>query len=300
MLDERAHRIFLSVSETLSFTRTAETLHMSVSAVSRAVQRMEEDLSAVLLERTRRGMRLSQEGMALRDYCLRNQDAWQRLRAGLGAEPQGELSLFCSVTATYQVLSPVLAAFRARHPGVEVHLRTGDQADGIERVHSGRDDVAIVARPDVLPRGIAFLELARSTVAVIAPRLAVDGMRPGWLPDTFDSWAGVPFVIPERGVTRDLFTLWCRRVGLDNPRVYAQVAGHEAILAMVALGFGVGMVPDLVLRGSAFVEQVRRVSLEPEPGELRIGLAARSSRLTSPALAALWETAGGERGVVVP
>ena len=59
----------------------------------------------------------------------------------------GELTLFCSVTAVYSVLADLLDPFRRQHPDIEIILRTGDQADAIDRLVAGVDDIAMPATP---------------------------------------------------------------------------------------------------------------------------------------------------------
>ena len=113
-MDIKAMRVFLSVSDTLNFSRSSEILHMSLSAVSRTIQRLEEELGQILLERDNRRVNLTHHGRQFREYAQKAVDDWQRLRQKLNSETAlaGELSLFCSVTASYSVLAPILEAFR--------------------------------------------------------------------------------------------------------------------------------------------------------------------------------------------
>jgi len=152
-MDIRGLQVFLSVADSLNFSRSAERLHLSVSAVSRTVQRLEEELGQELLQRDQRSMRLTPAGRAFLEYAQRSVADWQDLRRQMRGDQQlaGEVNLYCSVTASYSILAPVLEAFRLRQPGVEIMLHTGDQADGIERVLSGQDDVAVSGRPEYLP-----------------------------------------------------------------------------------------------------------------------------------------------------
>ncbi len=62
-MDTRSLQVFLSVADTLNFSRSAELLHLSVSAVSRTVRRLEEELGQALLERDNRSVRLTSDGL---------------------------------------------------------------------------------------------------------------------------------------------------------------------------------------------------------------------------------------------
>ena len=302
-MDTRALTVFLSVAETLNFSRSGELLHMSVSAVSRTVQRLEDELGQPLLERDRRSMHLTSAGLEFRDYARRSLAEWQQLRRKLGSETElaGEVSLYCSVTASYSVLAPILESFRATHPAVEIMLHTGDQADGTSRILEGQDDVAVSGRPPQLPRRLEFLPLLESPLQFCMPN-ADCAVRDAVLagdPAAGDvDWAAVPLIVPERGVTKEMLDAWFREREI-RPRIYAQVAGHEAIVAMVSLGLGVGIAPELVIRASGMAASVTEIPLADGLPPLVVGLCSLKQRLASPLVKSLWDVAGQTYGVTV-
>lgn len=295
-METRALTVFLSVADTLNFSRSGELLHMSVSAVSRTIQRLEGELGQPLLERDNRSVRLTSAGREFREYARRSVAEWQQLRRKLGTvgELAGEVSLFCSVTASYSVLAPILEVFRQEHPGVEIMMHTGDQADGIGRVLAGQDDVAVSGRPGQLPQRLDFLPLTDSPLLFCAPRAdcAVRDLveRNDPLRSELD-WEAIPFIVPERGVTKDMLDNWFRDRGI-RPRIYAQVAGHEAIVAMVSLGLGVGIAPELVIDASGQSDRVARLDVPDGLPPLTVGLCSLRSRLASPLVGSFWEVAG--------
>lgn len=297
-MDTRDQRLFLAVCSTRNFSRAAEDLHLSVSTVSRGVQRLEDEFGCRLFERDRRGLRPTAAGLTLRDHAQRALADWRALRRELAGDSDlaGEISLFCSVTASYSVLSPVLGRFRAAHPRVEIMLHTGDQADGIARVSAGRDDLAVTLRPPRLPRAVDFLPLARTSLRLCIPaadcavRRALGAQAE---PKGHCDWSAVPFIVPERGLTKRLIDRWFAAQGIRRPRIYAQVAGHEAIVAMVALGLGAGFAPELVIRSGGLADGVELLAPPEPPPELVIGLAARAGRRREAAVGALWDVAAG-------
>lgn len=297
-MDLRSLQVFLAVHGHLSFTRTASEMHMSVSAVSRTIQRLEEELDCSLFERDRRSMRATAAAEQLRVVAEQMIASWRELQLSLsgGAAVRGKLRVFCSVTATHQLLSPLLAAYRQAYDGVEVILQTGDQADGVEQVRSGGADVAMIARPEDLHDSLSFLALTESPLMLCLP--AVDcaiSQRLGGLRGA-RFWTGLrrePWILPERGVSREMIERWLFSDAQQLPPVYARVAGHEAIAAMVALGLGVGVVPELVVAASGAAEAL---NLRPVPAlpVMSIGLCARKSRLAEPVVAALWDVAADQ------
>jgi LysR family positive regulator for ilvC len=295
-VDTRALAVFLSVAETLNFSRSGELLHISVSAVSRTVQRLEEELGRPLLERDSRSVRLTGAGREFREYARRALAELQQLRRRLGSDGElaGEVSLYCSVTASYSVLAPILEAFRIAHPAVEIMMHTGDQADGILRVLEGQDDVAVSGQPAQLPRRVEFLPLLESPLQFCMPAaecavrdmvLAAD-LAAGEL-----DWETIPFIVPERGITKEILNEWFRARGI-RPRIYAQVAGHEAIVAMVSLGLGIGIAPELVISASGMAASVRRIPMPDGLPPLTVGLCSLRQRLASPPVRSLWDVAG--------
>lgn len=294
-MDIRALSVFLSVADTLNFSRSSELLHISVSAVSRTVQRLEDELGQPLLERDNRSVRLTGAGREFREYARNSVAEWQQLRRKLGNEDElaGEVSLYCSVTATYSVLAPILEAFRASHPAVEIKMHTGDQADGIDRILQGRDDVAVSGRPRQMPRRMQFLPLLESPLQFCIPaaECAVRDMVLAADKDNGEiDWSGIPFIVPERGITKEMLDTWFHEQGI-RPRIYAQVAGHEAIVAMVSLGLGVGIAPQLVIDASGMASRISQLSVPVELPALSVGLCSLGQRLASPLVKSFWDVA---------
>lgn len=94
-------------------------------------------------------------------------------------------------------------------------------------------------------------------------------------------------ILPERGVGRSRVNAWFRALGVA-PNVYAQVAGNEAIVSMVSLGFGIGVVPRIVLDNSPLAATVRVLDVQPDLAPYEVGLFALERRLSSPLIRAFW------------
>ena len=294
-MDMRSLQTFLSVADTLNFSRSGAQLHMSVSAVSRSIARLEQELGQPLLERDNRNVRLTSAGREFREYAHAALADWQKVCRRLGHEGDlsGEVSLYCSVTASYSVLSPVLETFRATHPGVEIMLHTGDQADGINRILQGLDDVAVSGRPSQLSPRLDFLPLLASPLLFLSPvaECAVrDHVNQGGARGARLDWSQIPLIVPERGVTKELLDAWFLQHDI-RPKIYAQVAGHEAIVAMVGLGLGVGIAPQIVVETSGLAGKVATVDFEQGLPALEIGLCSLRQRLANPLVKSLWEVA---------
>lgn len=271
---------------------------MSVSAVSRSVSRLEGEVGHVLFDRDRRSIRPTGAAEQLRvtaEGLLRD---WNSLKQSVqpGSQLIGELRLYCSVTATYRLLSPVLEAFRSTFPGVRVLLQTGDQADGVDRVRQGDADAAVIACPEVLPRPLVFRSITESALRLCLSESGVKsyGFDKGRERDsTLSMLANVPWILPERGVSRQLIDAWLARQFNQPVDVYARVAGHEAIAAMVSLGLGVGIIPQLVVDASGFADSLEVLDLADSIAALNVGICVRSGRVQDPVVDGLLSVLGG-------
>jgi len=289
-VDLQSLRVFLSLADTLHFGRASRRANLSPSAFSRAIRRVEDELGQRLFSRDNRTVELTPAGRHFRHYAREALGDWEALArtlAGAEVSLSGEITVFCSVAASYTVLADLFRAFRSRHPGVHVRLQTGDPAGAIERVLSGRADVTVAARPAALPRTLAFKPVALTPLQFIAPAVPceVEALtRQAPIP-----WSRVPLVLSETGLSRRRTDQWfrARRV---RPNVYAEVSGHEAIVAMVSLGCGVGVVPRLVLERFAQPGEVRVLEAEPPLEPYVVGLCAHRRRLASPPVRAFWES----------
>lgn len=295
-MDTKDLELFLSLSDSLHFGQTSEHMHMSASAVSRNIKRIEEEVGQRLLERDNRTVRITEVGRQFQVYARQAIGQWQSFRESVKQDAEhltGDVSVFCSVTAAYSVLSEVLDPFRRRYPGIEIKLRTGDQADAIDHVLNGHDDIAIAARPDKLSAKVQFQTLVHSPLLFIYPRIhcAVESAVHQAIEDSSPiAWETIPFVVAERGVGRTRIDQWFRAQGI-RPDIYAQVSGNEALVSMVGLGFGVGVVPELVLMNSPLKDKVQVLDVQPPLTPFAVGLSTTSQRLDNPMVRAFWDCA---------
>jgi DNA-binding transcriptional LysR family regulator len=147
---------FLAVARSKSFTRAAEVVNLTQSAVSRQIQDLEESLGVQLFERLGRKISLTPAGTVLVEEATRlvqqAENLQQRLR-DLGETAEGELRVGGSVTATNTFLPQLLARFRKRHPEVRLSLRPGYNRMLTSWLRNNELDVAVlggsVERPDL-------------------------------------------------------------------------------------------------------------------------------------------------------
>jgi DNA-binding transcriptional LysR family regulator len=228
VLDLDQLRTFLVVSETLSFSRAADRLGLSQSAVSQRVRRLERTAGRHLLDRDTHSVALTADGELMTGYARTileaNDDA---LGFFSTSAPRGRIRLGTSEDVAFSRLPNVLRTFRATHPHVDLELTVGLSATLIRRLRARELDLVVVKR---VP-GDATGEFAWRDQLVW---LGAAGL-------TIDSEGPVPLVLyPEPSVTRT--------TALDalaaQGRTYRSVctAGSLAGLRAAALA-GLGVVP---------------------------------------------------------
>ena len=282
-MDARALKQFVNLADSLHFGRASEASHVSPSALSRSIQRIESELGVTLFARNNRSVSLTHAGSLFLNYARDSLGEWDAIRNTLmeeSGELHGQISMYCSVTASYSFLFEILTRFRRDHPRIEIKLHTGDPEDAIARVLAGDEDIAIGARPKNLQAGLAFRPVAISPLVFIA---ALGGKMP---PDA-KAWAACPMILPERGLARRRVDAWFRALGVQA-NIYAQVAGNEAIVSMVSLGFGVGVVPQIVLDNSPLEDTVQVLCVQPELEAYEVGLFTLEKKLASALIKAFW------------
>ena len=289
-MDVRQLRQFVQLAEALHFGRASAAGNVSPSALSRSIRQLETEVGAMLFDRDNRSVTLTRQGETFLAWARDVLTGWDVVRHTVqeqSGDLQGEVSLYCSVTASYSFLFEVLGRLRRDHPRIELKLHTGDPEDAIARVMAGSEDIAIGARPDALPAGIAFKPIARSRLVFIAPagepRLRDLAKR---RPDP-QQWAATPMILPESGLARQRADQWFRSLGIQ-PRIYAQVAGNQAIVSMVSVGFGVEVVPEIVLEASPLAGEVALLRVTPVLAPYEVGLFTLEKKLRSPLIQVFW------------
>ncbi len=290
-MDLHGLRLFLHLSNSLHFGKTSQACHLSPSALSRTIQRLENEVGLPLFIRDRRSVSLSDAGHLFRRYARETIDGWEHFRDSLADEElRGEIILYGSVTAAYGVLADLFARFRGLHPNIHLRLETGDSAQAIEKIVEGTADVAVAAKPSLLPKNLMFKTITTTPLVFIGPVVACDVTAMTELDPV--PWEDTPLILAEQALSRRRVEEWFRTRGF-HPNIYAEVAGHEAILSMVRLGCGIGAVPQLVIENSIFKDDVRVLDVEPKLPLYEVGLCVQRGRLTSPVVRAFWNSTEG-------
>ncbi len=289
-VDLKSLSMFQHLAQSLHFGKTAEAFHLSPSTLSRAIQRLEQQVGSDLLHRDNRTVVLTEAGKKFKQYADQQLEQWQVFKHSLEQQQQaltGKLRIYCSVTAAYSHLPPLLERFRQQHPQVEIMLTTGDASDALEQVGQQAVDFAIAANPENLPRSFYFHPLATIPLAVIAPTMTCAVQQQ--LQQEVLTWSQIPIILPEHGPARKRFDYWYRKKQQGKPNIYATVSGHEALVSMVALGCGVGVVPQVVVENSPVKDRVHYLTNASEIEPFELGICCLNQSRQQPLIKAFFE-----------
>lgn len=285
----RELKLFRHLTGTLHFGKTSQACNITPSGLTRAMQRLENELGHELFYRSRRSVSLTPAGEIFKEYAEEAIFSWYRLQDRLRGDNtlQGELTVYCSVTAILSILPELLTTFRSSHPEVQLHLETGDAAIALNKLQSAEADIAVAALPDKLPEGHDFLELVSTPLIFIGPTGENHSIT--YKNGTID-WRRSPIIVPERGLSRERVDRWFSNMNI-SPNIYSQVAGNEAIIAMVGMGCGIGVVPQLVLDQSLLKDQVSILQVQPELKPFSVGICTLDKNRQNPVVETFWDTA---------
>jgi LysR family hydrogen peroxide-inducible transcriptional activator len=248
-------RYFCAVARTGSFTRAAQQERIAQPSLSQQVRKLEEELGSQLFDRLGRTIRLTQSGEVLlpRAETILRQVADARLEIQEHAATEcGKLVVGSIPTIAPYFLPAPLASFSRKFPGVQVSVVEEVTRELLDRIHQGVVDLAVVALP-IPADHCSRLELFRERLHLVVPQNHPLASQPTvHLKQVEDE----PFLLLKEGhCFRDNMLAACRRARLKLKVIFE--SGHFAsILAMVAAGTGVSIVPEMAVeprKGCCFI-----------------------------------------------
>ncbi|MFI6297009.1 LysR family transcriptional regulator [Nonomuraea sp. NPDC050790] len=274
--------IFMTVVECGGFSAAAQKLYLSQPSVSHQVRQLEQSLRTTLIDRSGARIRLTPEGEVMLEYAKRvfllADEAVAAIRQVSGLQT-GTLVAGGTTTVGTYLLPPLLAAFRDRHPGIEIGIQVGN-AQRVERgLVDGEIGVAVLAGEPSAAQLVSEPILEDRLVLITQPghKLSSTGTaQPHEL-------AGELFLIREPGSsTRELQEEALETWGLEAAG-RTEIWGPETIKQAVAAGLGVSLLSEHCVEQELADGRLAAVEVSPLPKPRPIVLAHRRDRLLGPA-----------------
>lgn len=213
-------RYFHSVARTGSLSAAAEELHVAVSAVSRQISNLEENLGLQLFERKPRGMQLTEPGELLMAYATRNTLEVKNVIAemrGLNTLQQHRIALACPEGMAWEFLPRVASEFRSFHPGASFDLQVVDSARASDLVKEGQVDIALTF--SLTPaQGVEIALSVEAPISALMPAAHPLAQRKDL---KVSDLRGCALALPYPGSTiRYLFDIACNLEGINVVPAY--------------------------------------------------------------------------------
>lgn len=256
---DRRLRVFYSVARLLSFTKAADSLHMTQPAVTFQVRQLEEYFNTRLFDRTHNKISLTEAGERVYVYAekiFHLYDEMENAVHELTGEISGVLILGASTTVAEYMLPALLGDFKAKYPDVNIRLKVSNTDGIVSMVENNIIDLGVVEAP-VLNKNLAVEECRTDRLVAITP--------PGHALAKCDTVSvtailDYPFICREEGSgTREVINEYLKQAGVDPVQlnVIMELGSLEAIKGAVEAGIGVSIVSRATL-----VKEIKLGSVE--------------------------------------
>jgi DNA-binding transcriptional LysR family regulator len=167
-LDLRLLRVFATLAQVGSFTKTAGMLNVTQSAISHGMRRLEDQLGCTLIYKKGKTTHVTPEGRHFLGQILRILDSLDRAAESVSSrsEARAKLSVIFSTSMAQAILAPVLREFRESYPAVSLVVALEDSPKAVRDVEEGRADLALVVE-DKLPGGLKAHPLFRDRLHLV-------------------------------------------------------------------------------------------------------------------------------------
>ncbi|HEY3311580.1 MAG TPA: LysR family transcriptional regulator [Anaerolineales bacterium] len=284
-------KVFVTAAEELNFSRAAQRLHLSQSAVSQNIQSIERTYRVELFVRHGRSVQLSEAGQAILPMAREVLNSARLLEDALinvNGEVTGELIIGCAATSGRYFIPNLLAAFQAEYPHVRTRVSLMRRQDVMDGLFDQTLNLGVVGRC-VEHRELECQLLLDDRVILIVPPqhpwANVGMVKPAEVLEQ-------PFITRETnsGTFEMLFDGF-RRIGIDpeNFNQVMQLGDAEAVQMAVEKGIGITFISEMMAARSLALGRVRKVDVEGINITQSVYLVRHVSRVFTHAESKLWD-----------
>jgi len=250
---------FLTVATTGNISAAAKRLHLTQPAVTKHVRALERMFGQPLLERTARGVRLTEAGQLLRDYGQRSATLLDECRTvlhDLTSGRTGSLAIGAGVTTSIFQLPRWLRLYRRRWPDVDIRIQTGESRVVAELVRTRAIDCGFVTSPIKHAQLVSRTLYSETISLVVSPKAN--------FPEQV-TLEQVPLIMfPAHAGFRRYLERAFAAAGLD-PQLKMEIDSVEATKSLVELGLGGAFLPETAVQRELKHGRLRKLSVRGLP-----------------------------------
>lgn len=246
---DRRLQVFHTVARLLSFTKAAETLHMTQPAVTFQIRQLEEYFNTRLFDRTHNRISLTAAGERVFEYADKIISLYAEMESkvrDLTGDVSGIVIIGASTTIAEYVLPSLLGEFKELHPNINIRLKVSNSVGIVHMVEDNSIDVGIVESP-IQNKNLVVEVCWHDKLVVICPpnhplaKKAAIGV---------EDLQAYPFVCREEGSgTREFILEYLQRSGMQygDLNISLEVGNPEAVKSAVEAGLGISIVSQATI-----------------------------------------------------
>jgi DNA-binding transcriptional LysR family regulator len=263
---DRRLQVFHTVARLLSFTKAAESLHMTQPAVTFQVRQLEEYFNTRLFDRTHNRISLTEAGQRVYEFADRIFELYAQMEDAvrdMTGEIRGVLIIGASTTIAEYMLPSLLGDFKKKYPDVNVHLRVSNSDGIVSMVENNDIDLGVVESP-VMNKNLVVEECRKDRlVAIVAPQHPLAAKQQIKIPELLE----YAYIAREEGSgTREVIQDYLSEQGMNPGDVHVsmELGSPEAIKGAVEAGMGVAIVSEVTIHKELQLGTLVALELDPQ------------------------------------
>ncbi|WP_297528010.1 selenium metabolism-associated LysR family transcriptional regulator [Thiohalobacter sp.] len=262
---DRRLQVFHTVARMLSFTKAAETLHMTQPAVTFQVRQLEEHFNTRLFDRTHNRISLTEAGRRVYEYADRIFELYDEMENAvreMTGEISGVIMIGASTTIAEYMLPALLGDFRVKYPEVNVQLKVSNTEGIVSMVENNVIDLGVVEAP--VSNKNLVVEVCRmdELVAIVPPKHPLAGKKVIRIQELLQH----PYICREEGSgTREVIQEYLQRckLNINEISVCMELGSPEAVKGAVEAGMGVSIVSRATIHKELQLGTLVALPLDP-------------------------------------
>jgi DNA-binding transcriptional LysR family regulator len=262
---DRRLQVFHTVARLLSFTKAAESLHMTQPAVTFQVRQLEEQFNTRLFDRTHNRISLTEAGQRVYEYADRIFELYAEMENAvrdMTGEISGMLVIGASTTIAEYMLPSLLGDFKKQYPDINVHLKVSNSDGIVSMVENNDIDLGVVEAP-VMNKNLVVEECRKDRlVAIVPPQHALASQQSVAVKELLEN----AYIAREEGSgTREVIQEYLAELGLPASDVHVsmELGSPEAIKGAVEAGMGISIVSEVTIHKELQLGSLVALELDP-------------------------------------
>lgn len=262
---DRRLQVFHTVARLLSFTKAAESLHMTQPAVTFQVRQLEEYFNTRLFDRTHNRISLTDAGQRVYEFADRIFDLYGEMENAvreMTGDVSGIVMIGASTTIAEYMLPVLLGDFRQKYPDVNVHLKVSNTEGIVSMVENNVIDLGVVEAPVMNKNLVVDVCRMDQLVAIVPKNHSLASLKKVKIAELLKH----PYICREEGSgTREVISEYLSTCGINvnEVSICMELGSPEAVKGAVEAGMGVSIVSRATINKELQLGTLVALTLDP-------------------------------------